>query len=75
MYYWFLSLLKHTPDFWLPNFFFFPAKSNDTPEKTPWKEDGEEENLRALAKKFEEKYVSCAPLSAQCVFCPTLRIP
>ena len=48
--------------------FFFPAKSNDTPEKTPWKEDGDEENLRALAKKFEEKYVSCAPLSAQCVF-------
>ena len=48
--------------------FFFPAKSNDTPEKTPWKEDGDEENLRALAKKFEEKYVSCAPLSAQYVF-------
>lgn len=32
------------------------STSNDTPEKTPWKEDGEEENLRALAKKFEEKY-------------------
>jgi len=49
-------------------FFSLLAKSNDTPEKTPWKEDGEDENLRALAKKFEEKYVSCAPLLAQCVF-------
>ena len=49
-------------------FFFLLSKSNDTPEKTPWKEDGEEENLKALAKKFEEKYVSCARLSAQCVF-------
>ncbi|KAL9973845.1 hypothetical protein ACROYT_G020351 [Oculina patagonica] len=33
------------------------ASANDTPEKTrPWEEDGDDENLRALAKKFEEKY-------------------
>lgn len=55
------SLLKHVSDFWFPENYFlsFAQSANDTPEKIPWEEDGEDENLRALAKKFEEKYVSC----------------
>lgn len=34
-------------------------KFKDILEKILWKEDGDEENLRVLVKKFEEKYVSC----------------
>lgn len=43
------------------DFFFVLAQINNTSEKTPWDDEGkEDEKLKALAKKFEEKYVSFA---------------
>lgn len=44
---------------WTKLFSFSLAQSSETAEKTPWDdEDGDDEKLKALAKKFEEKYVS-----------------
>ena len=61
------TLLKCTTDVdsqeLLQRYSFFPltlAQSSETPEKTSCDDDdGDDEKLKALAKKFEEKYVSC----------------
>ena len=44
--------------------FLTSAQSSETSEKTSWDDDDrDDEKLKALAKKFEEKYVSCIPFA------------
>lgn len=57
--------------------FSLSLQSGETSEKTPWDdEDGDDEKLRALAKKFEQKYVSCTHrCKVNTCFCSRLKIP